>query len=82
MLKGNSFLYIRYFLPQWHVGLKSCNIFGLSVLVQKVWVQDVKLQYSNLAGNPPQIRMKDYQFAPILWRKEDLVILEGLTNIL
>jgi hypothetical protein len=37
------------------------------VLVHKVWVQDVKLQYPNLAGNSPQVRMKDSQFAPILW---------------
>jgi hypothetical protein len=62
--------------------LKNYNILGLNVLVQKVCVQDVKLQYPNLAENPPQVRMKDCQFAPILWRKEDLVILEGLTNIL
>ena len=45
-----------------------------SILVHKVWVQDVKLQYPNLAGNHPQVRMKDSQFAPILWRKEDLVL--------
>ena len=53
-----------------------------SVLVHKVWVQDAKLQYPNLAGNPPQVRMKDSQFAPILWRKEDLVLLGGLGNSL
>ena len=46
-----------------------------SILVHKVWVPDVKLQYPNLTGNPPQVRMKDFQFAPILWRKEDLVLL-------
>ena len=37
-----------------------------SVLVHKVRVQDVKLQYPNFAGNPLQVRMKNSQFAPIL----------------
>jgi hypothetical protein len=37
-----------------------------SVLVHKVWVQDVKLQYPNLTGNFSQVCMRDSQFAPIL----------------
>ena len=53
-----------------------------SVMVHKMWVQDVKLQYPNLAENPLQVRMKDSQFAPILWRKEDLLLIDRLTNIL
>jgi hypothetical protein len=40
-----------------------------SVLVHKVWVSDVKLQYPDLAENPPQVRMRNSQFVPILWRK-------------
>ena len=37
-----------------------------SILIHKVWVQNVKLQYSQPRGNPPHVRMKD---APILWKK-------------
>lgn len=33
-------------------------------------------------GIPSQVRMKDFKFAPILWIKEALVLLGGLTKIL
>ena len=43
-----------------------------SVLIQKIWVPDVRLQYPQPGANPPQVRMKDAKYAPILWRKTNL----------
>ena len=37
-----------------------------SILIHKVWVQDVKLQYPQSGWDFPQVRMKDAKYASIL----------------
>jgi hypothetical protein len=53
-----------------------------SILIHKVWVQDVKLQYSQPGRDSPQVRMKDAKYAPILWRKTNLNLLSEVAKFL
>ena len=53
-----------------------------SILIHKVWVHDVKLQYLQPRGDPPQVRMKDAKYAPILWRKANLDLLSEVAKLL
>ena len=53
-----------------------------SIMIHKVWVQDVKLQYPQPGENPSQVRMKDAKYGPILWRKANLNLPSELAKFL